>query len=117
MRAEVRYFEWPDIEREDTDTSNVQSTLLVFAAGPIDGPGEETFQATVCTPTALAEMVERDGVVIGRHLILVSSVDKAKVETIVRDRLRRLDADNWPGLAGKIGRIGLWEFEDYTPAP
>jgi hypothetical protein len=116
MRAEVKYFEWPDLERGDIAPPDLQSTLLVFAAGPLDAPGEETFQLTVCTPHALADMVQRDGVVIGRHLMFVASLDTGKVEDTVRDRLRRIDADTWPELAAKIGRIGLWEFEDYTPA-
>lgn len=70
---------------------------------------------SVCTPAALTDLVERDGVVIGRHFIFVAEMNRATVEAIVRDRLRRIDGDNWNELAAKIGRIGLWEFEDYTP--
>jgi hypothetical protein len=116
MRAEVKYFEWPDLERGNIPASDLQSTLLVFAAGPLGQPGEETFQVTVCTPEFVAKMVERDGIVIGRHLMFVASVDTARAEDTVRDRLRRIDGDTWSELAAKIGRIGLWEFEDYTPA-
>lgn len=116
MRAEVKYFEWPDLERGGTSASEQKSTLLVFAAGPLNGPGEETFQATVCTPDAITDMIQRDGVVIGRHQLLVDSIDVTRVENTVRDRLRRIDGPTWPDLAAKIGRIGLWEFEDYTPA-
>ena len=116
MHAEVRHFEWPDLDRVDPAESDLQSTLLVFAAGPIDGPGEETFQVTVCTPEALTDLVEREGVVIGRHLMFVASLNTALVEDVIRDRLRRIDGDNWPELTAKIGRIGLWEFEDYTQA-
>ncbi len=47
MRAGVRYFEWPDLEHAGAAAQpDLQSTLLVFAAGPTDGPGDETFQAT-----------------------------------------------------------------------
>jgi hypothetical protein len=116
MRAEVTYFEWPDLERGATPASDLQSTLLVFAAGPRGGAGEETFHVTVCTPEALTGMVKRDGVVIGRHLMFVSSINTDLVEETVRDRLRRIDGDTWTELAMKIGRIGFWEFEDYTPA-
>ena len=117
MRAEVRYFEWPDLERGGTSASEQKSTLLPFAAGPLDGPGEETFQVTVCTADALTDMIKRDGVVIGRHLVFVDSMDATRVESTIRDRLRRIEGPTWPELAAKIGRIGLWEFEDYTPAP
>lgn len=113
MRAEVKYFEWPGLERVDPD---LQSASLVFGAGPLGGRGAEVFHVTVCSPGALADLVRRDGVVIGRHFIFVASFDTALVEETVRDRVRRIDGDTWPDLAAKIGRIGLWEFEDYTPS-
>lgn len=72
MPAEVRYFEWPDLERgaEPTETT---STPMVFAAGPLGGPGEETFQATVCTPAGLSALIGRDGVVAGRRALAALS--------------------------------------------
>ncbi|NYJ04413.1 Imm8 family immunity protein [Petropleomorpha daqingensis] len=115
MFAVVRYFEWPDLER-GSDTDDDGSTLLVFAAGPADGPGEETFQATVCTPDALAELVARDGVVSGRHFLFVESINRDRVEAFIRDRLRRISGDTWSDVAEKIGRLGSWEFEDYNEA-
>src|SRR6266540_2414702 len=113
MRAEVKYFDWPDLETGKDPAARVQSTLLVFAAGPLHEPGEETFQLTVCTPEALAELVARDGIVIGRHFLFVETLDPQRVEDFVNDRLRRIDGDTWFDLASKIARIGLWEFEDY----
>jgi Immunity protein 8 len=113
MRAEVRYFEWPDLER-GADPAEMTSTVMIFAAGPLGGQGEETFQATVCTATRLTELVERDGVVAGRHFLFVDAIARQRVEEFVRDRLRRIDGEAWTELAEKIGRIGFWEFEDYT---
>jgi hypothetical protein len=98
MRAQAKYFEWPDLERDPASPSDQQSTLLVFAAGPLGEPGEETFQVTVCTPEA-ADLVTRDGVVVGRHFMFVASMNTT-----------------WTQLAEKIGRIGYWVFEDYTPS-
>jgi hypothetical protein len=113
--ARVRYFQWLDLEL--SPDSPRDSTLLVFAAGPADRPGEETFQATVCTPAALAELVARDGVVPGRHYIFVESLNTEQVENFVHDRLRRISGETWTELAEKIGRIGYWEFEDYEERP
>jgi hypothetical protein len=113
VRAEVKYFEWPDLDRIDSHRSVEGSALLVFAAGPLGSEGAETFQATVCTPGALADLVERDGVLAGRHFNFVESLNTDRVEDFIRDRLRRLDGDTWQHLAEKIGRLGFWEFEDY----
>jgi hypothetical protein len=115
LRAEVRYFEWLDLERAGVPAGEVQMpTGLTFAAGPIDGDGAELFQVTVCTPAALARLVEPDGVVVGRHFLFVDGLNTERVEAVIADRLRRLDGETWADLAEKIGRIGLWEFEDYT---
>jgi hypothetical protein len=116
MRAEVKYFEWDDIDSAITPLSE-QITGLVFAAGPLGSVGADNFHVTVCTPEALATMVARDGDVIGRHFVFVASINPRRVEETIRDRLRRLDGDSWTDLAEKIGRIGHWEFADYTDTP
>lgn len=67
MRAEVTYFEWPDLDGKSPPTGELASTLLVFAAGPVGVTSGETFQVTVCTPEGLAALVARDGMVVGRH--------------------------------------------------
>ena len=108
MRAEIRSFEW---ETESDD----QSVGLLLHAGPVGGPGDETFHVSVCTPAALNVLLARDGIVIGRHLLLVERVDRTRIEAFLADRLRRIDGDSWDVLAEKISRIGYWEFEDYTP--
>jgi hypothetical protein len=115
MRAEIRYFEWPDLERA-TAGPPPEVTLLIFAAGPLGSAGEETFQAKVCTPRGLVTLLERDGIVFGRHYIFATSIDPKRVEAAVEARLRRLDGDSWSDLAEKIGRIGYWDFEEYREA-
>ena len=75
----------------------------------------ETAHVAGCTHGYMIELVAIDGVVIGRHFLFVSSLKTHIVEEFIRDRLRRLDGDTWTELAQKVARIGLWEFEDYTP--
>jgi hypothetical protein len=116
MRAEVKFFEWPDCDRTGVGVADVESALMVFVAGPVDEPGEGTFQITVCTPDGLRDLVRRDSVVVGRHHLFVERINPDQAEAFVRDRLRRLTAETWTELAEKIGRLGYWEFEDYTPA-
>lgn len=87
-----------------------------MVVGPQDGPGDEIFQITVCTPQAIQTVLDRDGIVVGRHFLLVSHIAPAKIEAFLHDRLRRLDGTTWPELADKIGRLAYWEFEDYTAA-
>ena len=106
VRAVVKRFEW------DTG-SDVHDQLigLVLHVGPIDGPGEEMFFVNVCTPAALAGLLARDGLLVGRHYLFVEHVNVGRIEDFINDRLRRLDGDTWTQLASKVARIGHWEFE------
>jgi hypothetical protein len=110
MRAEVRHFEWPDLERE----GSAEFTLVVFAAGPIGGEGADLFQVEVCTPAGLTELIRQDGIVSGRHRLFTEHIRPATIEAFIQDRLRRIDGETWGEVAEKISRLGYWELEDYT---
>jgi hypothetical protein len=109
MRADIRSFGWDDLL---IDPRTDRPINLVMIVGPLDGPGDEIFQITVCTAEALKVLLDRDGIVVGLHLLLVAGLNPSRIEAFLEDRVRRLDADTWLELAAKIGRIGYWEFED-----
>lgn len=109
MRAEVRSFEWPDLD----EPGSSEFTLMVFTAGTVGGQGGDLFQIEVCTPEGLADLIRRDGIVSGRHRLFMEHIDTARVEAWVQDRLRRIDGETWTEVAEKIARLGFWEFEDY----
>lgn len=81
--------------------------------GPQGEPGEERFQLTVCTPSALADQLRQHPFLIGRHWLFVPELHPAEVAKWLSDRIAVLEAPTWTELAEKIGRIGEWEFEDY----
>lgn len=113
MRAAIRSFEWDDL-RSDRSVDEVVN--LVMTIGPLNARGEEIFQIAICTPQAVDALLRRDSIMSGRHLLLVSDFVPAKIEAFLSDRLSRLDGRDWPELADKIGRLALWEFEDYATA-
>ena len=112
MRAIIQAFEW-DAVGDNRGTDEVVGELVLHV-GPINGPGDELFTVHVCTIDALAKLLHRDGMVIGRHYLFVPGINTERIEAFLNDRMRRLDGDNWRDLAQKIARIGSWEFEDYT---
>ena len=109
MRADVRSFGWDDLL---LDLGTDRPVNLDMIVGPLGTPGDEVFQITVCTVEALKALLDRDGIVLGRHLLLVAGINPPTIEAFLEDRVRRLDGNTWPELAAKIGRIGYWEFED-----
>lgn len=79
--------------------------------------GEEQFQVEVVTPAALQTRLETGGFLLGRHLLIVDRFDWPSVSSFLRARFEEPEAATWQELATKLGRIGLWEFEDYDDEP
>src|SRR6266436_7192437 len=83
--------------------------------GPRDGPGEESFGLTVCSPEWLAERC-RDGVPVdGLHHVIVDweSFDERVLRRWLEDRVHAVEAATWQGIANRLCRLGWWEFEGY----
>ncbi|MEV5495648.1 Imm8 family immunity protein [Nonomuraea fuscirosea] len=114
MRARVGEFRWVDLEAgPGIDDPAHACELLEMYVGPQGELGEECFQLTVCTPSALAEQLGQHPFLIGRHWLFVAELRPGKVTEWLSDRIAVLEAPTWGELAEKIGRIGQWEFEDY----
>jgi hypothetical protein len=117
VRAGIRRFTSleGDIEVYVSPDPHDDACWLRMIIGPLGERGEESFDLLVCTPAWLARILPEQGPQIGRHRLIVESLDMAKAQAFLRDRIQRLEAPTWPELAEKISRLGHWEFEDYTP--
>jgi len=85
--------------------------------GPVDGPGEESFDLTVCSPQWLAVRAPREGLIDGRHHVIVNaeSFDPADLRQWLDQRVSSVEAPTWREVGEKLARLGYWEFEDYRP--
>lgn len=86
-------------------------------AGPADGPGEESFDITVCSPEWLAARCREGGFFDARHHLVVDveRFDQRALLAWLEKRVRAVSGDNWTQVGEKLGRLGFWEFEDYRP--
>lgn len=84
--------------------------------GPEDSPGEESFDLTVCSPEWLAARSRAIGLVDARHHLVVNpeGFDQHTLRDFLDQRVRAASGDTWQQVAEKIGRLGFWEFEDYS---
>ena len=117
MKANITDFHSPDIDWEGATPAEWRSlnhVLVQLFVGPQDGMGAESFTLVACTPAFIEEMVKENGVVDGRHHLVMASIDRELIEWYLRRRIESLVADDWSELAVKIGRLGLWEYEDYS---
>jgi hypothetical protein len=81
--------------------------------GPVGGPGEESFDITLCTIGWLAERVREERNVDGRHHVIVQAFNYDLIERYLRERVAELEGSTWDEVAERLGRLGHWEFEDY----
>jgi hypothetical protein len=117
MKAEITDFHSPDIDWEGATPAEWRArhnVLVQLFAGPRGGRGAESFTLMACTPEFIEEIVREAGVVDGRHHLVMASLDRELIERHLRRHIESLEADDWSELASKIGRFGLWEFEDYS---
>lgn len=84
-------------------------------AGPADGPGEESFDVTVCSPEWLAARCREGGFFDARHHLVVNveQFDERTLRSLLEKRVQAVSGDNWTQVGEKLGRFGFWEFEDY----
>ncbi|MGW2666372.1 Imm8 family immunity protein [Nocardia tengchongensis] len=108
MKAELKTVDIHPGVVEDHDAIAIR-----FLAGPRGMAGEESFDLLVCTPQWIAKQVNLTGLIIGRHKIIVDRIDLDAVTQYLRGYIAGLDEPTWPELAAKLGRIAMWEFEDY----
>ncbi len=83
-------------------------------AGPADGPGQESFAITVCTPTWFEQNMK--GVVgSGWHHLFMKQYNYDELYKYVSEYCSRCTGNTWAEVAQKVARLGYWEFEDYKP--
>lgn len=115
MRAVVRSVRFPDLEAGRQVIPENACELVEVYVGPSDGPGEESFCLTVCTPAALVEVLAEQPVLVGRHWLFAAEFSPRAVEEFLRHRIGQIEGATWSEVAQKVGKLGAWEFEDYQP--
>lgn len=94
---------------------------FVFGArllvGPADGPGEESFELTVCSPQWLAVQCRSGEPVSGLHHVIVGqdTYDERVLRDWLEARVHAAEAATWDGIAGQLRLLGSWEFESHRP--
>ncbi|EWM14106.1 Imm8 family immunity protein [Kutzneria sp. 744] len=116
MKAQVRRFISPDVELDSYNPADPDnfSFLLQAIVGPNDGPGEESVQFIVCTPEALKDKVAREGVVLGRPLVIVDSPQVSRILIAIKSAIERTEGSTWQEVGGRLSRLGRYEFEDFV---
>ncbi len=84
---------------------------LRIRIGSDETSGADDFELGVCTPEWLNQSVWEPR--WGRHLMIVREFDLSAIEKYIRDYVDTCNGTDWNLIAGKLGRVFAWEFEDY----
>lgn len=116
MRAVLKRLEFePEPSTLSGDPAGF-STLARMIVGPLDAPGEESFDVTVCSPEWLATACRQTGGIYDARHHVVVNVDEFDQQTLrawLSARVHNVEADTWSAVGDRLGRLGCWEFEDY----
>ena len=116
MRAVLKSL---DLEPDPSTLPDDPAEFAILArmiVGPPDTPGEESFDVTVCTPEWLANACRRaGGIYSARHHLVVNfkDFDQRAMRAWLSARVEAVEAENWTEIGERLGRLGLWESEDY----
>lgn len=115
MRAEFRRVHSPDVQAlASWIPADDFAILLQMMVGQEDGPGEESFDLTLCTPGWLAQQLRDGDPIDGRHHLVVVGYDARQLERYLRTRVSACEGDTWQEIAAKLGRLGRWERSRQT---
>ena len=117
MRAELKCLHCPNIDDlENWSPGDEPFGIFVQAMiGPSDGPGEESFNLTVCTPEWFAAHKMGNGIVMGSRTLFVSRYDYRMIKAYLERAAQRAEGNSWREIAEGLSWLGEWEFENYRP--
>lgn len=118
VRAEIKGLHSPDVPNLMTyvpvDAGDF-GFLLQITAGPVGRDEEESFDVVVCTAGWINRHLSPEGILVGRHYLVVDSYDYGRLEGFLRRYVDQCSGSMWGEVAIRLGRLGKWEFEDYKP--
>ena len=117
IQAEVKRLHSPDVYDLATyvpeDPENF-GFLLQVMIGSVGEDGEESFDVVVCTPSWLSDRILPTKIVLGRHYLLVKQYDYTRLLQFLISFASGCRGATWDEVALRLGRLGMWEFEDYN---
>lgn len=116
IHPELRRLHSPDLwdmRSQQPDDPRDFGILVEAMIGPRDGPGEESFDFVLCTPSWLARLVAEERIVYGRHYLFVARYDYDAIFEAITRVCDSIQGETWQEVGERLARYGKWEFEDY----
>lgn len=103
-----------DLHSPNLEDPEEFSALIQADIGPEGAEGSESFDFLVSTPHWLVRELSQREVIFGRHRLVIASYSYDTIWHALDLLCQSTWGRDWNEVATKLGRYGLWEFEDYT---
>jgi hypothetical protein len=114
VKAVLRRLHSPDVDLRSWQPQSASWEVFVQAfLGPSDGPGEESFDFTVCSPNSISDRLA-DGPVWTSSTLVLNSWDYEEVVRAVSRLCDECAAMDWHTVAIQLARQMDWEFTNYS---
>lgn len=116
VQAKLKFLHSPDLLDLQHDIPvNPENFLILIQAivGPIGDAGEEAFDFNVCTPSWIEERLTKDSFLLARHYLIVPRYNYTTIWQVIQKICDRTQGPDWITVANRLGRYGLWKFEDF----
>ncbi|GHU15426.1 hypothetical protein AGMMS50225_28650 [Betaproteobacteria bacterium] len=99
---------WPN----DEEYFGIPIRLMI---GTEDSSSSDSFDIFVCTPSWIANQMDSDKYVWGRHMLIVNEYDLSVIKQAIERYIAACTGKDWLTIARKLSGMGAWEFEEYEP--
>lgn len=104
----------PDLTSFSPAKGEAFGVLVQAMFGPKGMEGEESFDVVVCTPEWLAQRLAGKKMYSGRHHLICVEFNITHITDYLKECANNSTGRDWKEVAGKLSRVGKWEFEDFT---
>ena len=117
MKAELKEIltvEHNNIDRAIGPTSEMPLFLRMMI-GPKNAEGASSFDIQIVSTNWIKKELDRYPLLMGRHYIIMDNWNYDVLFDYINKYLEKCTGKDWSEVAEKVSRLGLSEFEDYTP--
>jgi hypothetical protein len=115
MRAKLKDLHFSDLgfgKGEPSDLGNFGEPIDA-SIGAEASNGADHFSATVCSPSWLNGQRKGSGAISGRHMLIGSHFDRAKIAAAIESFCASCVGATWNDVVVQVQRFGGWEFALY----
>ena len=106
--------EHPELETWVPENPQIVSFFVGVSVGTDGGRGADDFFVRVATPAGLAALEEKNGILAGRPLVVVSHYSYEVVLSWIRAVVAGCEADTWEASVEKLRLYFNWEYDNYN---